>query len=255
MSTANGSIRLIDRANARGQAVAIVEDHRLLAETLALTLRERGVGTHVAELCEPADLLAQLLDLRPRLVVLDLDLGAFGDSTWLIEPLTADGIRVLVLTGSGNRLRIAAALEQGAIGYQHKSSGFEDLVTIIEQVASGNGVLDPEGHAALLAELSDARIERARRLEPFNRLTDRERDTLQALARGRTVADIAQSWVVSETTVRTHVRAILAKLKAPSQLTAVSMALRSGWLDPAARAPGRPPAEHPSRRATDLFPA
>ena len=235
------------------RTVAIVEDHQLLAETLSATLHERGIDAEVIELCEPADLLAALIERRPRLVLLDLDLGTIGDSTWLIQPLTADGIAVLVLTGTGNRLRIASALEQGAIGYQLKSTGFNALVERVEAAVRSDGVLDPEDRASLLDELSHARIEQARRLEPFARLTERERDTLQALARGQTVHEIAYEWVLSEATVRTHVRSVLAKLNAPSQLAAVSIALRSGWLDAGARVVGPTAAEHPSRRATDVL--
>lgn len=235
------------------RSVAIVEDHQLLAETLATNLRARGIDAEIVQLSEPADLLADLLEIRPRLVVLDLDLGAFGDSTWLIGPLRADGIRVLVLTGADNRLRIATALEQGALGVQLKTVGFDTLVELIERAMTCDGVLDADARAQLLEELSQARIAQARRLEPFARLTDRERDTLQALARGRTVHEIASAWVLSEATVRTHVRSVLAKLNAPSQLAAVSLALRSGWIDSTARVMTGPPPDHPARRATDLF--
>lgn len=243
------------------RGVAIVEDHQLLAETLAATLRERGVEAEIIGLCEPADLLAELLDRRPRLVMLDLDLGSFGDSTWLIEPLTSDGIRVLVVTGSSNRLRVATALDQGAIGYQLKSAGFEALVSRVELATTSEGVLDPDERKQMLHELSVARIERARRLEPFGRLTDRERLTLQALAQGHTVHEIARDWQLSEATVRTHVRSVLAKLKAPSQLAAVSIALRSGWLESTAAGaelslrPEVTAEPHPMRRATDVFTA
>lgn len=232
------------------RSVAIVEDHQLLAESLSATLRERNIDAHAVELCEPADLLEILLDRRPHLVILDLDLGEFGDSTWLIAPLTNDGIRVLVLTGSGNRLRIAVALEQGAIGYQTKTAGFDELVSRIELAMVCDGAIDADERAALLAELSGARIERARRLELFGRLTDRERRTLQALARGRTVHEIARDWQLSEATVRTHVRSVLAKLNVPSQLAAVSVALRSGWLDATAHVHDADP-PHPMRRAAD----
>lgn len=234
------------------RGVAIVEDHQLLAETLFATLNDRGVDAEIVELCEPADLLAELLERRPRLVMLDLDLGGFGDSTWLIEPLTSEGIRVLVVTGSSNRLRIATALEQGAIGYQLKSAGFEALVSRVQQAITAESVLDPAERTQMLHELSVARIERSRRLEPFGRLTDRERLTLQALAQGHTVHEIAREWQLSEATVRTHVRSVLAKLKAPSQLAAVSIALRSGWLDSSAQQNGSS-LPQPSRRATDAF--
>jgi DNA-binding NarL/FixJ family response regulator len=232
------------------RGIAIVEDHRLLAETLQITLTERGIETEVVELCEPADLLAGLLERRPGLVMLDLDLGPFGDSTWLIAPLTADGIRVLVLTGTGNRLRIALALEHGAMGYQLKSAGFDVLVARAVEAIATNGPLDPDERALLLDELNEARIERARRLEPFARLTTRERDTLLALAHGRSVHEIARDWTLSEATVRTHVRSVLAKLNVPSQLTAVSVALRSGWIDSTAQETDQG-AANPSRRATD----
>jgi DNA-binding NarL/FixJ family response regulator len=237
------------------RGVAIVEDHQLLAETLAATLRTHDIQAEIVPLSEPADLLADLLERRPRLVVLDLDLGAFGDSTWLIAPLTSHGIRVLVLTGSDNRLRIATALEHGAQGYQLKATGFEALVGLVERAMTSAALLDEETHAQLLEELSQARIARARLLEPFGRLTDRERDTLQWLARGRTVQEIARAWVLSEATVRTHVRSVLAKLDVPSQLAAVSLALRNGWIDSTARVTTGSTPEHLSRRSTDLFPA
>ena len=73
-------------------------------------------------------LLAKLLDSRPRLVLLDLDLGSFGSSLGLIRPLVSDGVVVLLMTGVSDRLRIAEALEQGAIGYQRKGDGFSALL-------------------------------------------------------------------------------------------------------------------------------
>ena len=64
----------------------------------------------------------------------------------------------------------------------------------------------------------------------LERLTGRERQVLEALGEGRTVTDIAASWVVSESTVRSQVRGILTKLGVTSQLEAVALALRVGWL-------------------------
>jgi DNA-binding NarL/FixJ family response regulator len=81
----------------------------------------------------------------------------------------------------------------------------------------------------LLDELTRSRAARERDLAPYATLTAREADTLRALARGWSVADIAANWVVSENTVRSHVRGVLAKLGAPSQLAAVADAVRTGW--------------------------
>jgi DNA-binding NarL/FixJ family response regulator len=209
--------------------VAIVEDHLLLAEMLRAALEQSGIDATLVDLSEPDAVLHRLLVLRPTLVLLDLDLGAFGDSTRLIGPLCRSGIRVLVVTGTTDRLRIASALFAGAIGYQSKADGFDSLVDRALSALTADGALDPEHRAELLTELDDVYAERDKALAPFRRLTQRERETLALLAQGRSVAEIARSWVVSEATVRTHVRSLLCKLDVASQLGAVAAAARCGW--------------------------
>jgi two-component system nitrate/nitrite response regulator NarL len=213
-------------------AVVIIEDHLLLAETLQVALGRRGID---ATVCPPAALevlLDDVLALAPELVLLDLDLGEIGDSTELVGQLTAMGIRVLVVTGVTERLRIARAVERGAIGYQAKALGFDALVATASAALAGRCVLDPGLRFTLLRELARARAEQERSVVRFTVLTDREQGTLQALGEGRSVHEIATAWVVSEATVRTHVRGVLAKLGVASQLAAVAEARRNGWLTP-----------------------
>jgi DNA-binding NarL/FixJ family response regulator len=215
--------------------VAIVEDHLLLAETLAESLVREGIPAFVLSGLGRRELLAALLRSRPELVLLDLDLGPAGDSTPLVAPLRQAGLRVLIVTGTTDRLRLAAALEQGALGYQAKASGFEALVAQTIAALACSDVLDPVERGELLAELAAAR-----QLEDdvdaiFQRLTDRERGTLLALGDGRTVHEIAADWVLSEATVRSHVRGLLGKLGVASQLAAVSIARRNSWLPPVRR--------------------
>jgi two-component system nitrate/nitrite response regulator NarL len=212
--------------------VAIIEDHLLLAETLQSALTHRGIE---ATVCSPDALdamLARVLDLAPDLVLLGLDLGAFGDSTELVAALTAGGIRVLVVTGVTERLRIALAIERGAIGFHSKALGFDALVATASAALAGACVLDPALRIALLQELARARADQQRSVVGLSVLTDREQGTLQALAEGRSVHEIASDWVVSEATVRTHVRGVLVKLGVASQLAAVAEARRNGWLTP-----------------------
>ena len=212
--------------------VAIVEDHLLLAETLQASLAHHGID---ATVCAPEaldTLLATLLDLRPDLVLLDLDLDEFGDSTEIVAPLAASGIRVLIVTGVTERLRLASAIEHGAIGYQLKSLGFDSLIATTTAVLGGAVVLDPAVRVAMLQELAQARTAEERSIVRFTVLTDREQGTLQALGDGLSVHEIANDWVVSEATVRTHVRGVLVKLGVASQLAAVAEARRNGWLTP-----------------------
>lgn len=210
--------------------VVIVEDHQLLAEVLRAALAQHGI---VADIMAPASarvLVPALVSARPSLVLLDLDLGEHGDGTSVITPLSTAGIRTLVVSGTSDRERIALAFEAGAFGYHAKSDGFELLVARASAALTSPRPLDGSLRQELVNDLARIRRDRARVLEPFARLTDRERDTLLALSTGRSVHDIAADWVVSEATVRSHVRGILAKLGAPSQLAAVAMALRCGWL-------------------------
>ena len=221
--------------------IAIVDDHELLSEALRIALTATGRTAVRVPTGAIGELLGRLVELRPDLVLLDLDLGPPGDATPLVAPLTRAGIRVLVVTGSTDPLRIAAALEQGAIGYRVKSDGFDELVQTAATALTADRPLDPATRVELLDLLWRTRAERERMLAPFRRLTDREQDALTAMSRGRSVREMADDWVVSEATVRTHVRGVLAKLDVRSQLGAVAAALRTGWLS------GDEPAEVSSR--------
>ncbi len=210
--------------------IVIVDDHELLAESLRIALRAEGIDAVRVQPAELPRLLSAVLEQHPELVLLDLDLGPVGDATPLIAPLVDAGVRVVVVTGLVDRIRIAAALEQGAVGYRSKADGFDSLLKTVREARAVRRPLDPRTRVELLDELRRARCERARALAPFSRLTAREQDTLRSIAQGKSVQDIAAEWVVSQTTVRTHVHGVLGKLAVRSQLAAVAVAARSGWL-------------------------
>jgi DNA-binding NarL/FixJ family response regulator len=214
-------------------AVVIVEDHLLLAEILRATLAARGITAGIAAPAPMASLAATVRAAEPAVVLLDLDLGAHGDSTALIAPLAADGIRVVVMSGTTDRERLALAFEAGAAGFHAKAVGLEPLIAKTRAALAGHDLDAPLRHG-LRTDLARIRTARAVALAPFRQLTERERDTLIALCSGLAVQRIATEWVVSEATVRSHVRNVLVKLGVSSQLGAVALALRSGWL--AARA-------------------
>lgn len=206
--------------------IVIVEDHALLAETLAAALRQRGLPATIADPLRVTG--AGLIESRPDLVLLDLDLGAGVDTLALIAELGTHAQPVLLLTGSTDRLAIARALEQGALGVAPKTVGFEALVAAVETARHDPGWFSADRDRRLV-ELGAARLHRRELDAPYRRLTEREQGTLGHLAAGRSVVEIAESWVVSEATVRTHVRGLLHKLGVRSQLAAVAQAHRSGW--------------------------
>jgi DNA-binding NarL/FixJ family response regulator len=209
--------------------VCVVDDHLLFAESLAALLNARGIPTTAVSAADHAGLVTAIRSERPEVVLLDLDLGPLGDSSPMIAAL-APWVRVVVLSGTAERWRLARALELGAIGVQAKSSRFEELLAVTERALTTTGHLDPSGSAVLLAELGQRRAQRAHRFAPFDRLTEREGAVLVALATGLPVRQIAAAWVVSEATVRSHVRQVLSELGVCSQLEAVAAAHESGWL-------------------------
>lgn len=209
----------------------LVDDHRLLAQTMALALGLEGIDCSVAELHDRASLVRDVVEGAPALVLLDLDLGGdIGDGSELVAPFIEAGCRVLVVSGSDDVEQVARAIEAGASGVVRKDAPFDGLLEAALAVARGERVLPHAERQALLDEARRLRADRDQDLAPFERLSSREAEVLRALATGQAVGAIAEAWFVSEATVRSHVRAILTKLDVSSQLEAVAAAHRHQWL-------------------------
>lgn len=208
----------------------IVEDHELLAGTMALALRQRGLEVHTAAGPSPDAVVDTARQLAPVLVLLDLELGPpLGSGLDLIRPLTEAGARVVMVTGVTERARLGACVEAGATGLVSKAGGFEVLVETVQRAAEGTPLLRDDERQALLDEVRHSRRTDRDRLAPFGALSPREQAVLARLLDGESAETIAERTYVSVATVRSHIRAILLKLGVNSQLAAVALARRSGW--------------------------
>jgi DNA-binding NarL/FixJ family response regulator len=210
--------------------VILVEDHALLAESVGLALAAEGWQVVIADLQSEAALLASACGQEPALVLLDLELGdPICDSTRIIPALVESGATVLVVTGVQDRVRLAATIEAGAVGFVAKTAPFDVLLATARRAASGEPVLEKNEFMQLLADLRRHRAQRRDAHAPFDALTPRERAVLAQLSDGKSVDAIADEWVVSPATVRTQVRGVLTKLDVSSQLAAVAKARAAGW--------------------------
>ncbi len=209
--------------------MVVVEDHALLAQSVALVLRH--TGREVVLLGPQDDVEAVARDLAPATVLLDLDLGLdrLGDD--LVAPLHAAGHAVVVVTGATDEARLGACLLAGAVAVLDKSVPLDVLVGAVDLVESGRPVLEQARREHLVRAARRQRELRSTAMQPFERLTPGEADVLEGIVLGRRAADIARQRVVSLTTVRAQVRAVLAKLGVASQLEAAALAHRSGWWD------------------------
>jgi DNA-binding NarL/FixJ family response regulator len=216
--------------------VLLVDDHSLFAQAMEIGLRAAGVPARRLVPRTRAHIIDEAADHAPATVLLDLRLGtgedgAAIDGLDLVGPLTEMGCRVVVVTGETGDATWGTALDRGALTVLPKSLDLADLLRVVLAVRGGEQVLDDGRRQDLLAAARRARSEESARLAPFAQLSPRENEVLHALAAGQSAAQIAGSAYVSEATVRTQIRAVLTKLGVTSQLQAVALARRAGWLD------------------------
>jgi len=213
--------------------VLIIDDHMLFAESLELALSLEGYDVRRLELPADGGSMATLRSLalraNPRTVLLDLDLGRFGDGMNLIAPLARARVNVVVLTASEDLGRWGGCMRLGARKVLPKSGALQQALATVRRLHQGL----PVTSSAELESLLDAWAQQRKAHDDLRRrldmLTPRERQVLGSLIEGRTVRAISQKSVVSEATVRTQVKSILSKLEVSSQLAAVGMANQVGW--------------------------
>ncbi len=229
-------------SRARNQTrVAIVEDHMLFAEALEVALALQGHDVHRMSVTEASlssgQLLSALLRLHPRVVLLDLDLGSAGSGTRLVEPLTQSDVAVVVLTGNSDRARWGECIRHGARTVLPKTAPLNTILSTIRLIGEGRPVLTREERESLLVSFHEEKRTLQELRWRLDTLTTREREILGHLMEGRAVREIARHSYVSEATVRTQVKSILAKLEVSSQLAAVGAAHASHWKPPTLQGP------------------
>lgn len=210
--------------------ITIVEDHDLFAEALDVALTLEGHRVHRVPITEhvwpEGNLFAEILRSRPQVVLLDLNLGATANGVHVVQPLTAAGVAVVVVTASTDRARWGEVLAYGARTVLPKSAPLNTILSAMRSIEAGRSPLRREDRDRLLACFNQQRGEARDRRARLESLTTREHEILELLSNGKQVRDIARESFVSEATVRSQVKSILGKLGVSSQLAAVSLLLR-----------------------------
>jgi DNA-binding NarL/FixJ family response regulator len=211
--------------------VLLVDDQPLLRTGFALVLGSEPDLEVVGEAADGAVALAQVQALQPDVVLMDIRMPQM-DGIEATRRLTAAGPmpRVLVLTTFDHDEYVVEALRAGASGFLLKDVPADDLVAAVRVVHRGEAIVAPSVTRRLLDRF--AAVLPAAAPEPagptLEQLTEREREVLLLVARGMSNAEIAAHLVLSETTVKTHVSNVLAKLGLRDRVQAVVMAYESG---------------------------
>jgi DNA-binding NarL/FixJ family response regulator len=173
----------------------------------------------------------------PHVVLMDIRMPVLDglEATRLIcaDPTLAE-TRVLVLTTFDLDEYVYGALRAGAGGFLLKDAGPNELLHAIRVVAAGEALLAPSVTRRLIAEFA-ARPDPQAPPTGLAELTQREREVLQLVASGLSNADIAQRFVISPLTVKTHVSRILGKLDCHDRAQLVALAYETGLVTPGAR--------------------
>ncbi|AYC33764.1 DNA-binding response regulator [Pseudomonas cavernae] len=211
--------------------IGIVDDHPLLRQGVASTLA-RVKDFEVVEQGGSADEAQSIAErLQPDVLLMDVNMP--GDTFAAVRAISVaqPTVKVLMLTVSESEDDVYAALEAGAHGYVLKGISGPDLVQAVRNVAAGEVFITPQFANRVLSNLSHAREQGGRKVE----LTPREEDIIREVALGRTNREVADTFGLSEKTVKHHMTNVMNKLHARNRVEAVTAA-RQHWANERAAA-------------------
>ena len=207
--------------------VLVVDDQPLVRSGFRMILDERPDLELVGEAENGAEALDLVRQLDPDVILMDVrmpELDGVEATRRLVERGTR--ARILVLTTFDLDEYVYASIRAGASGFLLKDVKPEELVDAIRVVAAGNSLFGPAATQRLLERFAAER--EPRQLRSLGQLTEREREILNLIASGLSNAEIAGRLYLSETTVKSHVSAVLRKLGVRDRVQAVIAAYEAG---------------------------
>ncbi|MGW0231031.1 response regulator [Actinopolymorpha singaporensis] len=219
--------------------VLLVDDQPLLRTGFRMILESEPDIAVVGEAGDGQKAVTEARALQPDVVLMDIRMPRMDgvEATRLITGTERGGtVRVLVLTTFDLDEYVVDALRAGASGFLLKDVPPEDLADAIRIVARGEAVVAPTVTRRLLDRFATVLPSTSREsAQELAHLTEREREVLRLMSRGMSNAEIAGELYVSETTVKTHVGNVLAKLGLRDRVQAVVFAYESGLVRPGGR--------------------
>jgi DNA-binding NarL/FixJ family response regulator len=216
-------------------AVLIADDQALVRAGFRMVLEAEEDIVVVGEAANGEQAIHSAQRLHPDVVLMDIRMPELDGIAATRRIVDADGAaRVLILTTFDLDEYVYDALGAGASGFLLKDSPPEQLVTAIRVVAGGDALLAPSITSRLIEQFARSRTVSSAPPPGLDELTARELEVFKLVARGLSNAEIAAALVVGDTTVKTHVARMLAKLGLRDRVQAVVLAYESGLVSPGA---------------------
>ena len=214
--------------------VVLADDQELVRRGFAaLIAAEDGIDV-VAEASTGVEAVDAVYGTRTDVVLMDIrmpDLDGIEATRRIVGDPRLSKTRILILTTFDLDQYVYDALRAGASGFLLKDTAPAQLLEAIRVVAAGDALIAPGITRRLIAEFAD-RPDPALAADVLGELTDRERDVLVEVARGRSNSEIADRLIISPLTVKTHVSRILGKLRAADRAQLVVVAYETGLITP-----------------------
>lgn len=207
--------------------VMLVDDHAVVRMGFRLLLEGSSDIRVVAESDSGEDACRRFPDIRPDVVVMDISMPGIGGLEAIDRILAREpSARILVLSAHEDAMHARRVLKAGAAGYLTKRSAAEALMQAIRQVHQGKTFLEPDiAQQLAMQQLSGER-------NPLDMLSEKEFKVFLSLAKGQSVADIAEVMSLSPRTIGTHLYNIKQKLGASNSAELAIIAIRAGLIDP-----------------------
>ena len=211
--------------------VLLVDDDDLMRAGLTAVLSSDATIDVVGEAPDGRAAVERAIELRPDVVLMDVRMPGLDGIAATRELLAvAPDVKVVVLTTFEQDDYIFGALSAGASGFLLKRTRPEELIAAIHTVAAGDSLLSPSVTRTVIQRVAGQPAPDAGAEARLDELTARERDVLELIARGLSNGEIAAKLVIEESTVKTHVRHILRKLRLRDRVQAVIFGYESGLI-------------------------